>query len=272
MTRRNTLSILTLNVNNPHLGRAERLFSWLAERPEEVTVLTQTADSAGSVFLAEQFQAAGYAVAFPRPAWGERGVMIVSRLNASPWPSIVSVLPHRAVAVTVATEAGPLDIVGLCVPHRDATVDKTERKRQFLEACCHQLPTGIGAKRVIVGGFEVPERGGYPCRRLFRQFEWDFNAWFEEARYSDASRNLHSEVREYAPDSRTRDGYRYDRAHVSTPLVRSVQECEYVHEPPPANGHLPARYGLVLRLALTPAGALETTDPTGVGQLAPAPS
>ncbi|WP_246561667.1 hypothetical protein [Streptomyces roseirectus] len=59
--------VLTFNLNNPSRERAERQLAYLAARPEQVLVLTETADSAGCVFLAERFTAAGYAVTFPRP-------------------------------------------------------------------------------------------------------------------------------------------------------------------------------------------------------------
>ncbi len=65
--------------------------------------------------------------------------MIVSRLAVEPGPASVAYLPHRAVSVTVQTDEGPLHVIGIYVPSRDATQTKTTRERTFLEG----LRTGV---------------------------------------------------------------------------------------------------------------------------------
>ena len=52
------LSLLTVNVGAPSVERAQRQLRWLAARPEEVLVLTETKATAGSALLAEAFAAA----------------------------------------------------------------------------------------------------------------------------------------------------------------------------------------------------------------------
>ncbi|MFG2627314.1 hypothetical protein [Streptomyces sp. NPDC048473] len=127
MTRHTgTLDLLTFNLTNPSRDRAERQLAYLAARPEPVIVLTETADSAGCDLLESRFGAAGYYVVFPRPARGERGVMIVSRVALEPGSASVAYPPHRAVSVTVQTDEGPLDVTGLYVPSRDATRDEDD--------------------------------------------------------------------------------------------------------------------------------------------------
>jgi exodeoxyribonuclease-3 len=113
-----TVDVLTFNLNNPSRERAERQLSYLASRPEQVLVLTETVASAGCEFLAQRFTAAGYDVEFPRPERGERGVMIVSRLPLSRPDVTFDYLPHRGVAVSVETDSGPLDVIGLYVSSR----------------------------------------------------------------------------------------------------------------------------------------------------------
>ncbi|MEU0396509.1 hypothetical protein ABZ208_27700 [Streptomyces sp. NPDC006208] len=107
MTFQGSTDVLTFNLNNPSKERAERQLAYLADRPEPLLVLTETADSAGCDLLETQFRTAGYGVVFPRPVRGERGVMIVSRLAAVRGPACVTYLPHRAVSVTVQTDKGP---------------------------------------------------------------------------------------------------------------------------------------------------------------------
>src|SRR5688572_19122939 len=128
------LSLLTVNVGAPSIDRARRQLAWLAARPEEVLVLTETKATAGSVFLAEAFTAAGYSVIFPEHAPGELGVMIVSKLATTldPLGAALDYLPARAAGVVVDTDEGPLRVVGVYVPSRDATLEKTDRKKTWI--------------------------------------------------------------------------------------------------------------------------------------------
>jgi exonuclease III len=129
------LSLLTLNIANPSPERAERQLGWLAARDEDVLVLTETKDSAGCRLLADAFIVAGYHVSYPRPDHGDYGVMIVSRIQARPdyFGDRVGYLASRAAAITLPTASGPIQVIGAYVPSRDASVEKTERKRKWLD-------------------------------------------------------------------------------------------------------------------------------------------
>ncbi|MFT9479740.1 endonuclease/exonuclease/phosphatase family protein [Streptomyces sp. Mo3] len=257
-----TLDVLTFNLNNPSKNRAERQLDYLAARPESVLVLTETADSAGCALLADEFRSAGYDVVFPPPpARGERGVMIVSRLATRPGPAGLSYLPHRAPSVTVQTEEGPVDVIGLYVPSRDASPEKTERKTRFLEACHTDLPLGAVGARVVLGDFNVLEPDHTPRYRFFRPFEYRFYRWFAEVGYVDAFRRMHPDALEYSWVGRTGDGYRYDHAHVSTRLATSVRSCSYIHDVRTGPDRLTDHSALGLSLALRPAAPLAVTVP-----------
>jgi exodeoxyribonuclease-3 len=269
MTSQGT-QVLTFNLNNPSRERAGRQLSYLAGRPEPVLVLTETADSAGCGLLETRFTQAGYSVTFPKPERGERGVMIVSRLATRPGPATVGYLPHRAVSVTVDTEEGPLDVIGLYVPSRDATEVKTKRKREFLDACRESLPDGRGAARIMLGDFNILEPDHTPSYRFFQEFEYDFYRWLGTAGYVDAFRALHPDALEYSWVGRTGDGYRYDHVHVSAPLAGTVRGCSYVHEPRTMSDRLTDHSALSVQLAVTPAGVLHVTDPDSADDLAPA--
>lgn len=263
MSRQSTCDVLTFNLNNPGPKRAERQLAYLAARPEPVLVLTETADSAGCALLEARFTAAGYAVTFPRPRTrGERGVMIVSRLETRPLSTGVDYLPHRAVGVSVDTDEGPLDVIGLYVPSRDATQAKTTRKRDFLQECRHHLLGGEGAARIIIGDLNVLEPGHVPRYKFFSPFEYEFYNWFEAAQYVDAFRMLHPKAAEYSWVGRTGDGYRYDHAHVSYQLSHSLGGCSYVHEPRTMPDRLTDHSALSLQLDVTVAARLAVTDPT----------
>ncbi|MFJ6659655.1 endonuclease/exonuclease/phosphatase [Streptomyces sp. NPDC091377] len=270
MTSQGTVDVLTFNLNNPGLERAERQLAYLAARPEPVLVLTETADSAGCALLEGRFGEAGYSVTFPKPERGERGVMIVSRLATRPGPAAVGYLPHRAVSVTVDTAKGPLDVIGLYVPSRDATEVKKERKRRFLEECRYALPSGLASSRIVLGDFNVLEPGHKPKYKFFQRFEYDFYDWFAKAGYVDAFRSLHPEALEYSWVGRTGDGYRYDHAHVSASLAALMRGCLYVHGPRTMSDRLTDHSALAVQLAVAPTGLLPVTDPTGADDSAPA--
>ena len=257
-----TLSLLTFNIGGPSLERAARQLSWLATRPEQVMALTETTPSGGCAFLAERFTAAGYAVAYPVPDKGERGVMVVSRLPLTQAPpQDDAYLPYRAVTVAVKTERGPLEITGLYVPSRDASLAKTERKQRFIDGLQTALPDGSRTDHVVLGDFNILEPDHTPRYSTFRPFEYGFYRWFGDNGYRDAFRHLHPDAPEYSWVGRTQDGYRYDHVFVSGPLTGTVQECVYVHEPR-TDTRLSDHSGLSLRLALAGDEPLVVSDPT----------
>ncbi|MFD8509746.1 endonuclease/exonuclease/phosphatase family protein [Streptomyces antimycoticus] len=257
-----TLDVLTFNLNNPSRERADRQLDYLAARPEPVLVLTETADSAGCDLLASRFEAAGYAVTFPRPGRGERGVMIVSRLAARPGPAEVGYLPHRCVSVTVDSDEGPVDVIGLYVPSRDATATKTTRKRTFLDQLPGRLPRGEEGLRLVLGDFNILEPTHTPRYRFFQPFEYAAYEWFGKAGYGDAFRALHPDALEYSWVGRTGDGYRYDHAHASTDLLTALRGCSYVHEVRTGTDRLTDHSALMVSLCLRPAAPLAVTNPT----------
>ncbi|MET8609860.1 endonuclease/exonuclease/phosphatase family protein [Streptomyces misionensis] len=255
-----TLDVLTFNLNNPGRERAEQQLRYLVERPEQVFVLTETADSAGCDLLSSRFTQAGYDVAFPRPPRGERGVMIVSRLAARLTATSLEYLPHRCVSVRVGTDEGPLDVIGLYVPSRDATEPKITRKRTFLGALAGVLPSGEDGLRLVIGDFNILEPGHQPRYPFFRQWEYDFYQWLARAGYHDAFRALHPRALEYSWVGRTGDGYRYDHAHVSQGLAAHLRGCEYVHEVRAGRDRLTDHSALTASLDLQPTRLLNMTE------------
>lgn len=267
-----SLDVLTFNLNNPSRERAKRQLRYLAGRPDPVLVLTEAARSAGCEFLAVQFEAAGYHVAFLPPMAGtrERGVMIVSRLAAYSLPLPIGYLPQRAVAVTVQTETGPLDIIGVYVPSRDASEAKVTRKKRFLEELRAALPDGETGAHLVIGDFNLLEPTHVPQYRIFQSWEYGFYTGLEVAGYRDAFRLVAPDALDYSWVGRTGDGYRYDHAHVSGPLADHVRGCRYVHEPRTGGDRLTDHSALTVSLALTASEPLDVTDPVRVHDAVPA--
>ena len=171
------LSLLTFNIGNPSPERAQRQLAWLASRDEHVLVLTETKASAGCQLLAGAFTAAGYHVTYPEPGPGEYGTMIISWITTAPdgFGNQIGYLPSRAAAVILPAPGGPLRVIGLYVPSRDAGVEKTERKRKWLAACDTALASATAAMPAIVAGdLNILEPGHQPRYPFFAPFEYDF--------------------------------------------------------------------------------------------------
>lgn len=267
-----SLSLITVNVGAPSLDRAQRQLSWLADRPEDVLVLTETKATAGSLYLAEAFTAAGYAVTFPDHAPGELGVMIVSKLAIKPDPpgATMDYLPARAAAVLVDTTDGPLRVVGAYVPSRDATVEKTERKKTWIQRFGHTLDaTDSEVSLLLLGDLNVLEPTHQPEHRgQFAPFEYAFyTSLTERHNLVDLFRHLHPDRVEHSWARRPELGYRYDHAHGSRALAERLTSCEYVHETReagPDGSRLTDHSGLAVRLSLTATTTLLTSDPATV--------
>lgn len=265
------LDVLTFNLNNPSRERAERQYAYLAERPESVLVLTETARSKGCEYLAEQFRAAGAFVVFPEPPAGtrERGVMIVSRALAVECPPIAEYLPHRVAGVAVSTSEGLIAVTGVYVPSRDASPEKVLRKQTFLSELALALPSGQGGRGVLIGDFNILEPAHVPRYGTFRPWEYEFYSGLAEAGYVDAFRLRHPTAAEHSWVGRTGDGYRYDHAHVTLPLASLVTGCSYVHDVREGLTRLTDHSALTLRLDTCPTPLGGTAPTTEAGQHVP---
>jgi exodeoxyribonuclease III len=256
------LSLMTFNIANPSPERAQRQLDWLAARDEKVLALTETKDSAGCRLLADAFTTAGYHVAYPKPDNGDYGVMIVSKLAASTddFGGRVGYLPSRTAAITLPAPGGPIHIIGAYVPSRDASAEKTERKRKWLAACREALASRPAGAAVFLGDLNVLEPGHQPHYPFFAPFEYDFYRQLTDVcGLLDAFRTLYPDTVEHSWVGRTDDGYRYDHAHCTADLASNLLACDYVHQP--RRDRLSDHSALSVRLAVDPGEQLITSDP-----------
>ena len=264
-----SLRLITVNVGAPSPARARRQLQWLAARPEDIFVLTETKATPGSQLLAKACTAANYSVTFPAHDPGELGIMIISKVATNPDPltGALSYLPARAAGVIVATSSGPLRVLGAYVPSRDATLDKTERKKRWIEGFHTALEaTGSGVPVVLLGDLNVLEPGHQPeHRQQFVPFEYDFyRALTDTHGLVDAFRHLHPDRIEHSWARRPGLGYRYDHAHCCAQLLPLLQGCDYVHQTRdvlPDGSRLTDHSGLAVRLATAATAPLLTSDP-----------
>lgn len=259
------LSLLTFNIGNPSAERARRQLAWLIGRDEQVLVLTETKASAGCRLLADGFTAAGYAVHYPQPGPGEYGTMIITTVPAAPdgFGDRVGYLPSRAAAVILPAPAGPLRVIGLYVPARDASTAKTERKRKWLAACDAALAAAVSDMPVLLlGDLNILEPDHRPSYPFFAPFEYDFyRALGGPHRLTDVFRHLHPDAAEHSWAGRAGDGYRYDHAFCSQSLSGYITDCDYLHQP--RADRLSDHSALTMRLAIIPPAPLPPSPPTG---------
>jgi exodeoxyribonuclease-3 len=259
------LSLITLNIANPSVDRATKQLAWLAARPEEILILTETKASDGCRHLADSFRTAGYSVTYPEPELGEYGVMIVSKFEtrADPINAALTYLPTRAAGVVIATDRGPVRVLGAYVPSRDASPEKVERKRRWLTEFSTALATtrtSTDAPTLFLGDFNVLEPDHQPHYSIFQRFEYDFyRALTDQHGLVDAFRHLHPDQHDHSWIGRTGDGYRYDHAHATKDLATELSVCEYIHEP--RLTRLSDHAALTVRLTRTATAPLLTSDP-----------
>ena len=254
-----SLSLITVNVGAPSVDRAQRQLRWLAARSEDVLVLTETKATVGSRFLADAFAEAGYAVTFPDHMPGELGVMIVSKLRTTPdsLAAALDYLPARAAGIVVDTTDGPLRVIGVYVPSRDASMNKTERKKIWIQRFQHALDsTACDAPLLLLGDFNVLEPTHEPAHHgQFAPFEYAFYTDLTERHgLVDLFRRLHPERVEHSWARRADLGYRYDHAHGSHASAERLMACDYIHETrevSPDGSRLTDHSGLAVRLAMT---------------------
>jgi exodeoxyribonuclease-3 len=267
-----TLGLLTFNIGNPSPERAERQLDWLANRGEDVLVLTETRASRGCQLLADRFTTAGYTVVFPQPEQGEYGTMIVARITSHPgtWASKLGYLPARAASITLPVGRG-VEVVGLYVPSRDASEAKVQRKRRFLEGCLGAFKSSApqadlrGDNVVVLGDLNIIEPDHQPRYPFFHPFEYAFYRRLADLGLIDAFRHLHPDLVEHSWVGRTGDGYRYDHAFVSKALLDALGGCAYLHEP--RSLRLSDHSALTLRLRVSQPARLIVSDPA----VSPAP-
>lgn len=221
------MKVLTLNVANPSPAKAEKQLAWLAERDDDLIVLTETGPGPGSQALADALAFAGYATCWERPPADERGVLIASRLEVAEVAPRLSYLPWRACAARIGN-SGVL-VAGAYVPSRDASEGKTERKRRFMTELCGWLEVQWGAyDRLILGDFNVVDRQHVPRYPFFQEWEYSFFDALTGWGLVDAFRLMHPDAREYSWVDRAGSGYRYDHTFVEGAITDSVTMCAYI--------------------------------------------
>ncbi|WP_422770556.1 endonuclease/exonuclease/phosphatase family protein [Plantactinospora sp. WMMC1484] len=229
------LSILTVNIGAASRERAEAMLRWLVARPEDVFILTETSGGTGTAYLLDRFLQAGYVVVHTPDANGDRGTAIVSRIAVSEPLSarFASVtIPGRVAAAVLDTEPTTA-VLGVYVPSRDRSADKTEKKQAFvgsLLGALDELPPELRDWLVLGGDYNVIARTHTPLHPGFLPFEFGLLDALEAHGLVDAHERCSPGEQAYSWIGRTGDGYRYDYLHVGRELAGRITGCAYLHE------------------------------------------
>lgn len=229
------LSILTVNVGAASRERAETMLRWLAARPEDVFLLTETSAGAGTAYLLDRFRRAGYAVVYTPDGNGDRGTAIVSRVAvAEPLSARFAgvTIPGRVAAAVLDTEPKTA-VLGVYVPSRDRSADKTEKKQTFVASllkALDELPPQLRDWLVLGGDYNVIARTHVPLHPGFLPFEFGLLEALEAHGLVDAHEQCSPGEQAYSWIGRTGDGYRYDYFHVGRELAGRITACAYLHE------------------------------------------
>lgn len=229
------LSVLAVNIGAASPERARPLLDWLARRPEEVLVITETSAGPGTSWLLDRFRRAGFAVIKTPDANGERGSALVSRVRVArdltAEFAAVSV-PCRVSAALLGTEPA-ISVIGVYVPSRDRSADKIERKQRFIHTlieACDKLPGDLCEHLVVGGDYNVIGRTHRPLHPGFLPFEFGLLDGLRERGLIDAYEHVAPGQQAYSWIGRTGDGYRYDYLHVGPGLVDLIGACSYLPE------------------------------------------
>ena len=120
------LSILTVNIGAAARARAGDVLAWLAARPEDVFVLTETSGGTGTTWLLDRLRQAGYQVIHAPDPSGGRGTALISRVRVA------------------GRLAGLADTT---IPGRVAAAVLNTTPRWYCSACTCRRGTGALARR-----------------------------------------------------------------------------------------------------------------------------
>jgi exodeoxyribonuclease-3 len=255
------LSILTVNIGAASRERAEDMLRWLAGRPEDVFVLTETSAGTGTAYLLDRFRQAGYAVVHTPDTSGDRGTALVSQTAITHGLVLAGVSIPGRVAAAVLDTTPAVAVLGVYVPSRDRSAVKTEKKQTFvasLLAALDALPEGLLNRLVIGGDYNVIARTHQPLHAGFLPFEFGLLEALEAHGLVDAHERCSPGTQPHSWIGRTGDGYRYDYFHVGRDLAGRITGCAYLHET--RERRLTDHAAVALELAVDSAQRLTTGD------------
>lgn len=236
----NTIKIMTLNIGNPSILRAEKQIEWLQNRDEDIFVLTETKNSAGCSLIEAVFSGQrldyppfNFDVVFPKSSTNDLGVMCLSKF---PIQSTQYAFENsnqyycRYIHNEICLPEQILKTISLYVPSRNQTPEKILRKKTFIEETILSIKNLKHTPTIICGDFNIISHDHIPRYKTFKSWEYLFYDQLIELGYVDAFKKCHPEAQEYSWVGRTNDGYRYDYCFVSADIQDRIVDCYFIHD------------------------------------------
>ncbi|GAA3679223.1 exodeoxyribonuclease III [Nonomuraea antimicrobica] len=224
---------VTVNIGAAARERAERMLRWLADRDDDVVMLTETSAGPGTAWILEQYRRAGYAV-INTPDDGDRGAALISRIPVTAHQPDFGQVSIPARVATARLDTRPATWwVSVYVPSRDRSADKTTRKELFITSLLKaiaQLGPDERGHLVIGGDYNVIAADHRPLHPGFLPFEFGMLDTLTAEGFTDTHAHMAPEAQPYSWIGRTGDGYRYDYVHVGSELTGRIRDCAYLHE------------------------------------------
>lgn len=233
-----------MNVGNPSLERAKRQCDWLDQQSFDILVLTETKKSQGCQYIYDHFFKKGfdlntiniginYYISYPLSKTGDLGVMIISKREIYSESNIFESNNRffsRFSQISVGSGNDKLSIIGLYVPSRDRSVEKINRKTEFINMVSAELNIHPAQNTIIAGDFNILNRQHIPHYSTFFSWEYDFYDNIINKGYSDVFCDANPGKQDYSWVGRTGDGYRYDYIFASLDIAKKIGQCYFIHE------------------------------------------
>jgi len=227
------IKIVSLNIGAASKDRARRILDkWLIPSCYDVCVLTETSNGEGTDAILGEFRSAGWQVLRRQCLPNDRGVAVVSRINAiesTQYPAS-DPAPGRAVIAELST-IPKIHLIGMYVPNRGNDVTKAARKSTYL-ACWLRHLIEAGSKTlnvVLLGDLNVvpPSQRPVFLPQTQAEYEW-YQRLIDTAGLYDAAVQ-HGVGHENTWTAHNGEGYTYDHILPSNRLCRHVVDFRYDH-------------------------------------------
>lgn len=234
------VKIMTMNIGNPSIQRAQKQIEWIQNRTEDIFILTETKNSAGCALFEEVFSShrldfpySEIDVVFPKSITNDLGVMCLSKYPIQKTKFAFEKINQyysRYLHNEILLYKQILQTIGLYVPSRNQSPEKMLRKRNFLEETLNSLESLPQKATIVCGDFNIVDRNHIPHYSTFKSWEYLFYDKLIELGYVDAFRKCHPNEQEYSWVGRTNSGYRYDYCFVSSDIQDKIVDCYFVHD------------------------------------------
>ncbi|QIS23599.1 endonuclease/exonuclease/phosphatase family protein [Nocardia terpenica] len=224
------LTVCALNVQSPTPARAPKLADWLLATEATALVLTEVRDSDGSRQLLECLRAESFSInptqlGDGNPDTADKYHAVIATYGQHDGHAR-SPLGNRVAVTDLATDHGPVRIVGMYAPSNGMTAESSHTRAQFQRRAVAELAALRRPRMVVAGDLNVVEPGHQPRLTAYEPHDYEFYTAICAVGMVDTYRNLHPDQHEHSWFSDRFLAQRIDHTFI-TPATGTVTECRY---------------------------------------------